>query len=580
MYYQYFGLTEAPFSIAVNPRYLFMSARHRDALAHLLYGVGTSGGFILLTGEVGTGKTTINRCLLEQLPHDTDIAIILNPALNAMELLATACDELGISYDVDNHTLKTLTDKLHGFLLENHARGRKTVLLIDEAQHLDFDVLEQIRLLTNLETNSEKLLQIILIGQPELAQMLAQPELRQLNQRITARYNLEPLNLDETGAYIHHRLQVAGMSPDRIIFPSSVVRGIYQRTRGIPRVINVLCDRILLGAYGRNKTRADQSMLKLATREVLGEAPSADVDWRWPTAIAAVLLAALAGWWLLHEYAPPAAPAAALQRAPVVPQVPDPPAPEMAPEPESASAPTTPREETSVAVQEVGPESEPESEPEAERRQPHASSDWLLPPAAAMSQLWALYSNSIEPANPCKGEEQSNVACIEGQVSTWDDLMAFDRPLLLDMVTLERFAAAVLLLGMEGRSAWVLTPGGVIEISLVELGPLWTGRYRFLWHPPGGFDGPIALGDDSAVVTAVADLFARLDGQQRALAGSRFNAALQQRVRLFQRENDLEDDGVVGVQTLLALNEQVGIDATAAQARSQLQGESTTEAPR
>ena len=579
MYYQYFGLTEAPFSIAVNPRYLFMSARHRDALAHLLYGVGTSGGFILLTGEVGTGKTTINRCLLEQLPHDTDIAIILNPALNAMELLATACDELGISYDVDNHTLKTLTDKLHGFLLENHARGRKTVLLIDEAQHLDFDVLEQVRLLTNLETNSEKLLQIILIGQPELAQMLAQPELRQLNQRITARYNLEPLNLDETGAYIHHRLQVAGMSPDRIIFPSSVVRGIYQRTRGIPRVINVLCDRILLGAYGRNKTRADQSMLKLATREVLGEAPSADVDWRWPTAIAAVLLAALAGWWLLHEYAPPAAPAVALERVPVVPQVPDPPAPEMAPEPESVSAPATPREETSVAVQEVGPESEPESEPEAERMQPHASSDWLLPPAAAMSQLWALYSNSIEPANPCKGEEQSNVACIEGQVSTWDDLMAFDRPLLLDMVTLERFAAAVLLLGMEGRSAWVLTPGGVIEISLVELGPLWTGRYRFLWHPPGGFDGPIALGDDSVVVTAVADLFARLDGQQRALAGSRFNAALQQRVRLFQRENDLEDDGVVGVQTLLALNEQVGIDATAAQARSQLQGESTTEAP-
>jgi general secretion pathway protein A len=172
------------------------------------------------------------------------------------------------------------------------------------------------------------------------------------------------------------------------------------------------------------------------------------------------------------------------------------------------------------------------------------------------------------------------VACIEGQVVTWDELIAFDRPLLLDMVTLERFAAAVLLLGMEGRSAWVLTPGGVIEISLVELGPLWTGRYRFLWHPPRGFDGPIALGDDSAVVTAVADLFARLDGQQSALAGSRFNAALQQRVRLFQRDHDLEDDGVVGVQTLLALNEQVGIDATAAQARRKLQGESTTEAPR
>lgn len=175
MYYQYFGLTEAPFSIAVNPRYLFMSDRHRDALAHLLYGVGAGGGFILLTGEVGTGKTTINRCVLEQLPDNTDVAIILNPALNAIELLASACDELRIEYDHRNHTLKNLTDKLHRFLLENHAKGRKTVLLIDEAQHLDFDVLEQIRLLTNLETNSEKLLQIILIGQPELAEMLARP---------------------------------------------------------------------------------------------------------------------------------------------------------------------------------------------------------------------------------------------------------------------------------------------------------------------------------------------------------------------------------------------------------------------
>jgi general secretion pathway protein A len=571
MYYQYFGLTEAPFSIAVNPRYLFMSARHRDALAHLLYGVGTGGGFILLTGEVGTGKTTINRCLLEQLPHDTDIAIILNPALNAMELLATACDELGISYDVDNHTLKTLTDKLHGFLLENHVRGRKTVLLIDEAQHLDFDVLEQIRLLTNLETNSEKLLQIILIGQPELAQMLAQPELRQLNQRITARYNLEPLNLDETGAYIHHRLQVAGMSPDRVIFPASIVRGIYQRTRGIPRVINVLCDRILLGAYGRNKTRADQSMLKLATREVLGEVPSASVSWRWPTAIAAVLLAAIGSWWFLQEFARPSAPSVALERSPVTPQI-EAPVPDMASGPEPVFAPAMPREKIPVAVQEV--------ETETERVQSGASSDWLLPPAVAMSQLWVLYSDSLEPESVCAVPVQSDVSCIERKASTWDELLKFDRPLLLEMITPARFAAAALLLGMDGRSAWVLTPRGVSEVNLVELGPLWTGRYRFLWHPPAGFDGPIALGEDSAVVTQVAELFARLDGQQSALADSRFNAALQQRVRLFQLEHNLEDDGVVGVHTLLVLNEQIGIDATAAQARNQLQRESTVEALR
>jgi general secretion pathway protein A len=341
-----------------------MSARHRDALAHLLYGVGAGGGFILLTGEVGTGKTTLNRCLLEQLPHDTDIAIILNPALNAMELLATACDELGISYDTDNHTLKTLTDKLHSYLLENHARGRKTVLLIDEAQHLDFEVLEQIRLLTNLETHSEKLLQIILIGQPELSQMLAQPQLRQLNQRITARYNLEPLNQEETGAYIHHRLQVAGMPADRVIFPPRVVRGIYRRTRGIPRLINVLCDRILLGAYGRNKSRADMSMLRLAAREVMGEDGDKiePASWLRPVLLAAVLLA-MCAWWAL-EYVLVQDEVASLEPVAITdtPITPQPARPRESPEPE----PSAPVEivETPPAAESLAPAVQPQPEPE------------------------------------------------------------------------------------------------------------------------------------------------------------------------------------------------------------------------
>ena len=209
MYQQYFGLAEAPFSIAVNPRYLFMSVRHRDALAHLLYGVGSGGGFILLTGEVGTGKTTLNRCLLEQLPPNTDIAIVLNPALSAVELLATVCDEFQIDYPIGTNSLKVLTDALHQFLLRNHQSDRRTVLMIDEAQHLGFGVLEQIRLLTNLETDEKKLLQIILTGQPELASMLARPELRQLNQRITARFDLTPLDEQETRTYVRHRLPVS-----------------------------------------------------------------------------------------------------------------------------------------------------------------------------------------------------------------------------------------------------------------------------------------------------------------------------------------------------------------------------------
>jgi general secretion pathway protein A len=570
MYYQYFGLTEAPFSIAVNPRYLFMSVRHRDALAHLLYGVGAGGGFILLTGEVGTGKTTINRCLLEQLPDNTDIAIILNPALNAMELLASACDELGIVYDVDKHTLKTLTDSLHAYLLDNYDRGRKTVLLIDEAQHLDFDVLEQIRLLTNLETHSEKLLQIILIGQPELAQMLGQPQLRQLNQRITARYNLEPLNLDETGAYIRHRLEVAGMTPGRDVFPASVVRGIYKRTRGIPRLINVLCDRILLGAYGRNKTRADQSMLNLAAREVMGDPAPANAAWRWPAAIAAVLLVAMGvgGWWLLEEYGKQQAVASTAVSPNAAP-------PEATRLPVQELAPIV-SSQPPERILEPTPEPEPVLEPEAEAAvalavEPEVVSRWLLPPGESMAQLWALYSEQAVPENPCSDEVQGGVVCIEGQARTWDELTGFDRPLLLDMVTPERFSAAVLLLGLNGRSAWALTDRGVSQVSLAELAPAWTGRYRFLWHPPQGFERPLALGDDSAVVEQVAELFARLDGQLRALADKKFNVALQQRVRLFQLEHKLDDDGVVGVQTLLRLNEQLGIDTTAAGARSQLQ---------
>jgi general secretion pathway protein A len=546
-----------------------MSARHRDALAHLLYGVGAGGGFILLTGEVGTGKTTLNRCLLEQLPHDTDIAIILNPALNAMELLATACDELGISYDTDNHTLKTLTDKLHSYLLENHARGRKTVLLIDEAQHLDFEVLEQIRLLTNLETHSEKLLQIILIGQPELSQMLAQPQLRQLNQRITARYNLEPLNQEETGAYIHHRLQVAGMPADRVIFPPRVVRGIYRRTRGIPRLINVLCDRILLGAYGRNKSRADMSMLRLAAREVMGEDGDKiePASWVRPVLLAAVLLA-MCAWWAL-EYVLVQDEVASLEPVAITdtPITPQPARPRESPEPE----PSAPVEivETPPAAESLAPAVQPQPEPE-----PQADPEWLFSPQEGESRLWALNSSLPQPGDICPEPPLAELACVDDSADTWDDLLGLDRPLLLDLVTPERFSATVVLLGMEGRKAWVATGRGVATVDLGGIGSQWTGRYRFLWHPPPGFERPLSVGDSSRAVARVAELFARLDDQPRALTDDTFNRALQQRVRLFQREQGLEDDGVVGVQTLLKLNERLGIDITAADARARLQAES------
>jgi len=556
MYHQYFGLTEAPFSIAVNPRYLFMSPRHRDALAHLLYGVGAGGGFILLTGEVGTGKTTINRCLLEQLPDDTDIAIILNPALNAMELLATVCDELGIEYDRERHTLKSLTDSLHRYLLDNHAGGRKTVLLIDEAQHLDFEVLEQVRLLTNLETNSEKLLQIILIGQPELAQLLGRPELRQLNQRITARYNLGPLSREETGAYIRHRLQVAGMSPAQELFPAPVVKGIHGYTRGIPRLINVLCDRMMLGAYSRNQGRTDLALLRLAAREVMGEeAAASQLAPRrfWLLAGCGLLvLAAAAGWWWQSGRARPALPASPVS-APAAAPAAVTTAPDPVAEPSADSV-------TAVAVADTAPA--PDTA---------APTAWLLPPGDGLARLWSLSSAAPLPPHLCEdGEVRDGLACVSGSARTWDELAELDRPLLLDAVTPDRFAAGVLYLGRDGGSAWVAGGSGPEQVEFSQLAPVWTGGYRLLWHPPQGFTRPLGLNDTGPAVTAVAALFARLDGQAQALAGSSFNQALQARVRLFQRDQGLEADGVVGLQTLLRLNELTGVDPTAMAAREGL----------
>ncbi len=272
MYTAFFGLDEVPFSIAPNPKYLFMSDRHREALSHLTYGLGGSGnvgGFVLLTGEVGTGKTTISRCLMEQLPDNIQTAFILNPTLSSQELLATICDELKIRYRKTGATLKTLTDKIQEKLLKNHQNDIDTLLIIDEAQHLQPEVLEQLRLLTNLETNTKKLLQVILIGQPELQQLLKRRDLRQLAQRITARYHLLPLNKQEVELYVKHRLSVAQCH--RPIFNKAAMKTLHQLSQGIPRLINLLCHRALMNAYNSNDAVVNKKCILQASSEALGE---------------------------------------------------------------------------------------------------------------------------------------------------------------------------------------------------------------------------------------------------------------------------------------------------------------------
>jgi general secretion pathway protein A len=294
MYKQYFGFNKSPFSIAPDPHNVYMSLQHREALAHLLFGVTAGGGFVLLTGEIGTGKTTMCRCLLEQLPPTCDVAFIFNPKLTALDLLLTICDELHIELGAAVKSTKTLVDRINAHLLNAHAKGRNTLLIIDEAQNLSAGVLEQMRLLTNLETNECKLLQIILLGQPEFRLKLAQPELAPLAQRIIARFHLGPLAKSDLAGYISHRMTTAGSQ--RQIIPRHLVAAVYRASRGVPRVVNVLCDRALLGAYVEGKQRVDRKVLAKAVREVRGEGrvPTAvGSTWRWMLGAAALVCVGL-----------------------------------------------------------------------------------------------------------------------------------------------------------------------------------------------------------------------------------------------------------------------------------------------
>ena len=552
MYQQYFGLAEAPFSIAVNPRYLFMSARHRDALAHLLYGVGSGGGFILLTGEVGTGKTTLNRCLLEQLPPNTDIAIVLNPALSAVELLATVCDEFQIDYPSGTDSLKVLTDALHQFLLRNHQSDRRTVLMIDEAQHLGFEVLEQIRLLTNLETDEKKLLQIILTGQPELASMLARPELRQLNQRITARFDLTPLDEQETRTYIRHRLQVAGLSDDREIFSGAALRQIFRLSGGVPRVINLLCDRAMMGAYGRDQATVSPKLVAEAAKETFGAQGAPAVASAAPWVNQATVRGAVLGLLVAAVVAAVVLWVGQTGR----------------PAGDNAVRPP--------AMDSTGQQPPTESQkPAATATAPVVRGDsWILDQAEADLGLWSLWSGQTLVRDLCEQAPDAGLQCARSDADTWDAVLANNRPAVLDIRQPDGFAGKVLLLSMSDAVARLSTGQSVCQMPLASLAMYWRGGFRYLWKSPSGWVGPLVEGDQGSVVTQIVADFSRLDGLPPPPLDV-FTPALTERVRQFQQSVGLNVDGVIGVQTLQALNDALGVSPTLAMTpeRDQLVGE-------
>ena len=541
MYQQYFGLTEQPFSIAVNPRYLFMSDRHRDALAHLLYGVGSGGGFILLTGEVGTGKTTLNRCLLEQLPEQTDIAIVLNPALSAVELLATVCDEFEVEYEQGTDSLKLLTDALHQFLLANHRANRRTVLMIDEAQHLGFEVLEQIRLLTNLETDEKKLLQIILTGQPELADMLRRPELRQLNQRITARFNLTPLDASETAAYIQHRLQIAGLPSNRVVFPSAASKAVYRLSGGIPRLVNLLCDRAMMGAYGRQVEEVSARLVTEAAAEVLGTASSNATD---PTRagmpygrLLMVTLALLCGvvWFVARpDFSIPLTSEASLTE-------------EQGTGGLAMSQPD---------LRMVSPDS-PASAAGVGAASAVAVRPWLLSPKQAERALWGLVQGQPLVEGLCDAASAAGWLCERHQADVWDAVLDHNRPSILELRRDNGFAGAAILLGISNERAQLWTGAAVCEVPVAALAALWRGRFSYLWQTPTGWTGPVSEGATGIVVTDIVRALSVLDGLPVPPL-TVYTAAVAERVRAFQRARGLEIDGVMGARSWRALSDEIG----------------------
>jgi general secretion pathway protein A len=532
MYTSFFGLGEKPFAITPDPRYLFMSERHAEALAHLLYGINEAGGFIQLTGEVGTGKTTVVRSLLERMPGHADVAVILNPQLTPVEFVLTICEELGIFMrDDDASSIKDLVDILNKRLLEAHAKGRRVVVIVDEAQNLTPETLEQVRLLTNLETASQKLLQIILIGQPELREVLARVELRQLAQRITGRYHLDPLSRAETASYVNHRLKVAGNSSGEVFSPSAL-REVHRLSNGIPRIINVICDRALLGAFTQEQHRIGPPLVRAAASEVYGR--SFNPPWLklliGTSGAVAVLGLALGIWLLLPAGGDDQAIAASAPQAaaPVAVEMQQVAAP--APQPAAPAA-----QDIATLLQE----------------QPRQTTT-----ETAFSQLFGLWGAKFDPAKgrPCSQAQSQGLECVYQQGS-WGQLRTLNRPAILTLIDDDGNAHQVVVAGLADEAAQVRLPDATREISVASISRLWYGDYLILWRPQVATPRALSAGMQGAGVRWLRASLNTVHGRaDEAESSDYYDEELVRMVEDFQRQHRLNVDGIAGVQTQIVLD--------------------------
>jgi general secretion pathway protein A len=537
MYAPYFGLSHEPFSIAPDPRYLFMSERHREALAHLLYGLGGGGGFVLLTGEIGTGKTTVCRGFLEQIPDNCDVAYIFNPKLTVTELLQSVCEEFRIEVprrpEGAAPTVKDYLDPLNAFLLRSHAEGRNSVLIIDEAQNLSADVLEQLRLLTNLETSERKLLQIVLIGQPELRELLAQPSLEQLAQRVIARYHLDALTRTETQQYVRHRLEVAGLARS-MPFDRGALERIHKKSGGVPRRINLLCDRAMLGAFGQSEPVVTRAIVDRAAREVFGDpAPAPAAHWPRQAAVLGVGLLAGAGlvaaarWWT--ETPPPA-------EQPVAAVAP-------------ASAETPPP--AAVDSGSVKPVVAEPAAPTASSAAPSTPPTLLRDERQAWRELAGVWKLDAGEGDPCAALAREAVHCFS-KVLPLVLIRQLDRPGIVALDQNTGRPSYALLTALNDKSATLVAGGSEQTVTLAALAARWNGEWSTLWRAPAGFDPRMPEREGK--------LAGWLDEQLAKAGADREGGPLRARLRTFQLAQGLTPDGVLGPLTFMQLNRTAGLD--------------------
>lgn len=644
MYKDFFGLSDYPFTIAPNPRYLYMSAQHHEALAHLIYGISGSGGFIVLTGEVGTGKTTVCRCFLEQIPKTIDVAFIVNPKLTVRELLGSICDELGIVRQANRQPVavnghdsatpatvmspdaaqecgnKEYIDLINDHLLTAHAQGRRVLLIIDEAQNLSTQVLEQLRLLTNLETNDTKLLQIVLLGQPELNELFQRKELRQLAQRITARYHLTALSLRATKRYLHHRLSVAGS--DTQLFDSKVIHRLHIITKGIPRLINVICDRALLGAYVNGQRKVTLNTLNSAAEEVLGKQPAILmkerlIEWvsyrrglAWSVvAICIGLPLGLAVYAISGVELPWSSKSSmvTVTESEAVDTMTDVSVTEKLPSASSKLVPTArdhgdvlagsgvkeSKEEPSTkallheieslraTVHELQQKGKVVEQTELEKKQNRVQSTQgaseteavgLTPQqtlnlaAQQLLTLWGESSNfqldSLESLNKqlCQSLTRAELGCLyrEGAFSS---LQTMDRPAL---VALKFDQSGLMSYGtiakIKDETAYIQIGNRAMRMPLDELNAIWGGQFWLLWKKPPVYHGPVVEGTVGREVRWLGEKLGEILDDQRLRQGvSLFDDAFRASVEKFQRSEGLTVDGVVGARTFIAINSALGV---------------------